>query len=666
MTLSDRYSAYISYSHHDEVYARRLQGRLETYRVPRHLVRAGFPARLSRVFRDRSDLPSSSSLREELKAALADSDALIVVCSPAAAASEWVREEILEFKRIGPDRPILPVVVSGEPPGCFPSALVGSADGIEEALEPLAADARPGGDGDRDSLLKLIAGLLGVGFDELKRRDAHRQHRRMATFAGLSTTLAVIMAVLFVVAVAAREDAERRRAQAEDLLSFMIGDLRSQLEPLGRLDILGAVGDEAMDFYGGLEGGDLTDSVLATRTQVLRQIGEVRVARGELENARAAFAQSLELAGELAGRNPEQLDLLFDLGQAHFWIAYVDYASGALDAAEENFTAYDEIARHLVAASPGTLDYELEVVYAKSNLGTLAMSRDDLDAAARHFEDAVTMNRQILERRPDDTALLHDLAEGLSWLGAVAHEGAEPLDAIEWYRETLALRHRLVEADPDKNFDEHLCSTQQLLAVELYLVGETGPATDMARDSFEVSAELVSHDPTNAEWARIHTASQRLLGWMLMDTDPVRAMEYIHASVEGLETLLAEDPSNSLWRDDMARSLLLLARVSLLNEDIHSSVEAARRGIALTDEQPAGDRAYGELHVVLGDALWADGQHAEARDSWDHALTVMRPAERSREPLRRNALALALARTGAHDEAPRRARPAGRRRLRLC
>jgi hypothetical protein len=66
----------------------------------------------------------------------------------------------------------------------------------EERTEPIAADAREGKDGKRNALLKLVAGLLGVGFDELKPRDAVRRQRRMMMVAGVSGVLALVMGAL--------------------------------------------------------------------------------------------------------------------------------------------------------------------------------------------------------------------------------------------------------------------------------------------------------------------------------------------------------------------------------------------------------------------------------------------------------------------------------------
>ena len=44
-------------------------------------------------------------------------------------------------------------------------------------------------------------------------------------------------------------EAKRRRVQAEGLIEFMLGDLRKKLQPVGRLDVLDAVGEKAFAYY---------------------------------------------------------------------------------------------------------------------------------------------------------------------------------------------------------------------------------------------------------------------------------------------------------------------------------------------------------------------------------------------------------------------------------
>jgi WD40 repeat protein len=180
-----KYWAFISYSHQDEAWATWLHRALETYRVPRRLVgretEAGaVPRRLFPVFRDRDELPSSHELGAVINRALDGSRNLIVVCSPRSATSKWVNEEIKAFRALGRSHRVFCLIVDGEPHAsanpehafaeCFAPALRGDA-----GFEPIAADARPRKDGRDGAKLKLIAGLLGLGLDELKQREKQRQ-----------------------------------------------------------------------------------------------------------------------------------------------------------------------------------------------------------------------------------------------------------------------------------------------------------------------------------------------------------------------------------------------------------------------------------------------------------------------------------------------------------
>jgi TIR domain len=188
-----RYWAFISYAHSDSRWADWLHRALETYRLPVRLVgRPGplgpLPRRLAPIFKDREELAGSSNLGEAIADALRQSRFLIVVCSPQSASSRWVSEEVRMFKALAGARRILAVIVGGDPDDaaqdCFGPAL---REGTlpDERIEPLAADLRPGKDGKRRGLIKLIAAMAGLGFDDLWRREHRRRVRRWALAAGL-------------------------------------------------------------------------------------------------------------------------------------------------------------------------------------------------------------------------------------------------------------------------------------------------------------------------------------------------------------------------------------------------------------------------------------------------------------------------------------------------
>lgn len=197
MQQGARYWAFISYSHYDRQWARWLHRKLETYRVPRRLVGAAGadgarPRRLNPIFRDRDELPSSADLGGIVNRALRDSRYLIVICSRHSAASRWVNQEVETFKKLGREQRILCLKVDEieDSAACFVPALLQRYDAegrpTGEPAEPLAADIAARADGRDGAVLKLIAGMLGVGYDELRRRERRRRiQQRVAIAAGV-------------------------------------------------------------------------------------------------------------------------------------------------------------------------------------------------------------------------------------------------------------------------------------------------------------------------------------------------------------------------------------------------------------------------------------------------------------------------------------------------
>lgn len=200
-----RYKAFISYSWADRKWGEWAHRALETYKTPKALVgKPGalgpVPARLTPIFKDREEEAAGAGITASIEAAMLASDFMIVICSPTSAQSKWVNHEVAWYKKHRDKTRVLALVVGGEPgasftPGreaeeCFPKTLlyeVGDDLLPTEQKEdvPLAADARDVGDHKRGAKLKLAAAMLGLGLDDLVRRDERRRtiRRRLVTTA---------------------------------------------------------------------------------------------------------------------------------------------------------------------------------------------------------------------------------------------------------------------------------------------------------------------------------------------------------------------------------------------------------------------------------------------------------------------------------------------------
>lgn len=193
------YNAFISYRHHpDDIrVASQIHRFLERYRVPRALRKKH--GGITRLFRDKEELPITSNLTEDITRALENSDFLIVICSPHTRESTWVRREIETFLKTHDRSRVLTVLADGEPYDTIPDILLHEekVDPVtgETALteiEPLSCDWRMGlRRAKREELPRLAAALLGCGYDELRRRERQYRTRRLVAFfsAALAATL---------------------------------------------------------------------------------------------------------------------------------------------------------------------------------------------------------------------------------------------------------------------------------------------------------------------------------------------------------------------------------------------------------------------------------------------------------------------------------------------
>lgn len=558
----------MSYSHVDSGIARELHRRLERYVVPRRLRSESQGKRLGLIFRDNDELAASGELSDALKASLEQSAALIVVCSPAAAASRWVDAEIAWFQQCHPDAPIACVIVEGEPGDpndeCFPPSLIDS----DASHSRLSADLRPGKGSTQDAVLRLAASLLGVGFDELKQRHQTRHIRLLlaSNVAGLS--VAAALGLLAWLALEASDAAERRQAQAERLVSFMLGDLRARLEPIGRLDVLDAVGDEATSYFISLDDADETDAVLLSRAKAMRQIGDVRMRQGRLADAVVSFDQARSLNELLVKRDPEDSGRIFELAQAEFWVGYAELRNNQTESARTHMAAYLRHSETLVRLEPANPDYALEVAFANSNLGTLTRESGDLVEAADYFASAAETLKSLQQDAPDNALYKAQLAQVISWQSTTALQLGNADAALTGFADQEIQLRELAEANPgDRNARWTLAVALLLQGEALALYGDRQTSFARVEEALTVLEELTRHDPDNQDWQRNLGRALRYRARLLESSGELAAaVADYERSLNVVAALVARDADNTLWKNDYEEALATLLRVHELRD----------------------------------------------------------------------------------------------------
>lgn len=197
-----KYTAFISYRHrgNDEFVAKTLHTMMENYRVPSKLAAKLGKKRVGRIFRDVDELPSSSSLYNNIEEALGQSEYLIVICTPRLQESKWCMREIELFQKLRGSDHIIAVLAEGEPEESFPYAITHRmVKGEEVEVEPLAADVRGETPAKQKHKMKIeqlsiLAAMLHCEFDQLRQRERQRKLQRGIAAGGVR--FAVVVAFL--------------------------------------------------------------------------------------------------------------------------------------------------------------------------------------------------------------------------------------------------------------------------------------------------------------------------------------------------------------------------------------------------------------------------------------------------------------------------------------
>jgi tetratricopeptide (TPR) repeat protein len=588
-----RYKAYLSYSHSDEKWADWLHRGLESYRIPgrlRESSKAELPESLAPIFRDRDDLSSSADLNKTLLQALAQSGALLLICSPAAATSRWVNEEVRAFRKMHGEEHILCMVVDGDPQapagegGCFPPALFEPAtgerapgDGIAPAAparEPLAADPRDFADGKRLALLKMVSGLLGVRLDELRRRDLARRRRGRLVLAAAAVGALTLGGLTWNAKVQERAE----RAQSEQMASFIVGlgeELRGDLD----LESLGRISATAMGYLDQLDPDQLTPASRIGVGKALRQVGDVKWNQGDLQEARDAYDRSLGIFMALNDDFPEDDEIWFQLSQAEFYAGYVRYDLNEFEETMAHLERYAEIAAQRHQALPDDPRWLLELSYSKSNLVNIALTLDsglDEEVLVAIQENIALAGRALEANDGNPEAMGHYLNE----LAFAADAQVSVCNLRE------ALRNRLASLEINKRLlQQQGVSGRQELEVALREVG--------------LGALLVS------------------LG------DLPQAREHTESAVNRLERLLAGDPSNETTVDDYAYALQTLAFIDMYQGELQRAEE--RLSMARTLRLPLMEREVVAVRIKRGhrELVFFEALHAQLAGERKKSLELL-------------------------------------------
>jgi tetratricopeptide (TPR) repeat protein len=510
----------------------------------------------------------------------------------------------------GDDR-IICALAAGTSETSFPEALT------EGGREPLAADLSR--KNFRLGLTQISASLLGVGLDDLVQRDLKKARQRVTAITVSACAAMLVMGSLTWTAMSARQLAEQRRQDAEGQIEFMITDLKDELESVGRLDPLNAVGERAVAYYDGYPLAQHDEDALGRRVSVFHMLGEVQDLQGNLDAANDYFAKAYDASEALLARDPENADRLFEHSQSAYWVGASYYNQQNYPAAEALFQEYGAIIERLATVEGNSARVEQERIYVLINLGAVAKARRDWDAAGVYMAETSRSQLGLLNRNPDNLGTRISAANSLIDLGSLRLENGNIVGAILEFEAAQTVLEAVPLDYNNVTLQQYILTNLRSLTNAYVLHGDLETAEDNLVKCRSVAETLYSVEPNNVDtqFERFHlTLTEFQLAFMQGESERV---DRLYAT---LQSDLYASP-DAMKEDFRFESVRRLARsfplyIAILSEDKNHQAQMAR-----------------ELRASLGTLATSEGRLTVGReDLLPYLLTraVFLPTDQNEDP----------------------------------
>jgi tetratricopeptide (TPR) repeat protein len=533
---------------------------------------------------------------------------------------------------------VLQTLITGDEP--YPSM----ASGAEVMLKAAMGESLPAKSNDRE-FVALIQQLKQLApSDRPTAIDALAKLRYMVEKPKRLARYAAIVAAIFLVAFGvtkytldltrAEGEARRRRAQADDLISFMVGDLRRKLEPVGRLDVLDAAATKALDYASSLDPKELDEAELLRTSSAFNQLGEVRIGQGRLADAMTAFRHSLTLAEEAARRKPNDGAAQLAVGTSHFWIGNAYRLKGSLGDALTHMRQYMTAAQALASREPKSEKYQLERAYGHSTVATILEAQGELRGALEQYRVALDAKQALVTAAPNDNDRQFDLTITLNHIGFVLQRLGRLREARDYFeRESEMLRTLVARDAKQTQWQTRLAISHGYLGALLEELGDDEASLPERNAEVSIEKALNELDPANADWKRNLAITRMRLGELRRRNGDVQgASQSIGDAEQSLRQLIAIDPSRSSWQRDLGIVRIARARALLAEGDTRgagAAIDDAERLLAPSANDPASLRFIADVQLVRGDVLAAGGSTEAARAAWTKGRQTIEPAART-------------------------------------
>jgi tetratricopeptide (TPR) repeat protein len=422
--------------------------------------------------------------------------------------------------------------------------------------------------------------------------------------------------------------AERRFTQVRGIARALLYDVQGAVQVLpASVEAQQVVVRTALNYLNGLSaeaGGD--ESLQLEIAAGYARTGSIQanVLGSSLEQRAAgqgSFQKALDILEPLNARRPGDAAIAAELAGVYAALAEIDVRSSRAALARERTEKGIAVMERAVAANPNDRELSLRLAraYVQFNRDIAGRAKVDLSLVQK----PIALLEPLLRQSPNDLALVEDAANAYAAAVAAHFNAHQAAVARPFAEQALALRERLVAAQPNSAPARRALMLANAALGDLhwgfpYSLGDRDKAIAYYAKMLEPAEWLREREPGKRS-TRTDLAMARMRYASAMPPKDERAVALLQESLAAMEEIVREDPSNAgVGRQQIDLCLRLAARWSELGKEAEAE-RYLRRGLqvgeslAVADAKNLGARTWGvRAYIALGRQLVRTGRRAEA------------------------------------------------------
>jgi tetratricopeptide (TPR) repeat protein len=453
----------------------------------------------------------------------------------------------------------------------------------------------------------------------------------------------IILFILLVFAIGAgllaRRNAARAvaaRADADELNTYLLGDLREQLEEAGRLDLLDSAAQRAEAYLASLDTQPADDSRRTQQLLLAHNLSRLRLSQGRLTEAsdtlRAAHAAPVSLGSA---------DSALTIARARVLNALCDLLARTGENAEGQRAGRDALAFLEPLRGVEATELRADVFI---NLADLQRQSHEYSAAISSITQSLQLIEPLAATAAARTARRIYL-RALVRAGDLAAARGDIPAAQEILERRLAVAQEYSAGEPLAPLwkVEHALSHDRLAQFWLSRT-QLDKAADDADSALLLWKELLAHDPENLEWLRLQATTQTKRGQIFLAAgQPAEARSAFQMTIAVDEKLTSAAPRNLGWLAGLATAHSLLSDALA---DLNAAQDSLREATTALEIRRA-------LHADPAGRIDADNTRNLSLSLMKTAAALMNEADYPKaEKLAAEAVALARELTGRSGALP--------------